>query len=77
MYLSPVLYPLDMIPEQYKKIFMANPMAPIIKAYRDILYYSQIPEFITIIWALLVGGISLVIGLCVFKLLERHFAEEL
>jgi ABC-2 type transport system permease protein len=77
MYLSPVLYPLDMIPEQYKKIFMANPMAPIIKAYRDILYYSQIPEFITIIWTLLVGGISLVIGLCVFKLLERHFVEEL
>jgi ABC-2 type transport system permease protein len=77
MYLTPIIYPLDMVPEQYHKYFMLNPMAPVINAYRDILYYGRVPEFRTITWALLSGCIFFVIGVIVFKLLERHFAEEL
>jgi ABC-2 type transport system permease protein len=77
MYLTPIIYPLDMVPEQHRKYFMMNPMAPVINAYRDILYYGRVPEFGTIIRALVLGCVFFVIGVIVFKMLERHFAEEL
>ena len=56
MYMSPVVYPLSFIPKELQSIFQLNPMAPIITAYRDILYYKQIPQMQTLyssVWAVL------------------------
>ena len=44
MYLTPVLYSVDMIPEDLRKVFMLNPMVPIIDAYREVLYYGGVPN---------------------------------
>lgn len=76
-YLTPIVYTLDMVPEQYTRLFYLNPMTNIIMAYRDILYYKKIPEFGTL------GGIFLwsigviVIGYIIFQKLQRYFVEEL
>ena len=58
-------------------LFMANPMTPIIIAYRDILYYSRIPELGTLLHAFVLGIVMIVIGYVVFGKLQRHFVEEL
>ena len=77
MYLTPILYPITMVPPQYLPLFMLNPMTPIIIAYRDILYYGQIPQLSTLFHALAVGLISLAAGWYIFHRLARRFAEEL
>lgn len=77
MYLSPVVYGIDYIPERLRRIYMLNPMAPIILSYRDILYYGKVPEPTMVLWALLLSAVIFVIGCTVFRFLKKHFAEEL
>lgn len=77
MYLTPILYSIDMIPEQYRFLSYMNPMTSIIMAYRDILYYRQMPELSTLMTALIMGLISIVTGTLCFDKLQRRFVEEM
>lgn len=77
MYLTPIMYEVNMIPEEYLPLFNLNPMTPIIVAYRDILYYKQIPRLSTLTQALAWGIIFLLVGSIIFDRLQKHFAEEL
>lgn len=77
MYLTPIMYSVDIIPIQYQRIFSLNPMTPIIRAYRDILYYGQVPHIRTLTSATLLGISVLIFGWFVFGKLKRHFVEEM
>lgn len=76
-FLSPVMYSIDMVPEQWKTVFMMNPMSSVIIAYRDVLYYKQAPQMNTLLLATGLGIGLLVIGWFLFGKLEKHFVEEL
>ena len=77
MYLTPVLYPVDRVPEEFLPLLNLNPMTPITIAYRDILYYGKVPHMNTLLSATILGVIVLVIGRVAFSKLQRGFAEEL
>lgn len=77
MYLSPVIYSVDMVPEGMRKFYFVNPMSSIIVAYRDILYYKEVPQMGNLCLALLLSLIVLTVGYFVFKTLKKRFVEEL
>jgi len=77
MYMTPIVYSIDVVPVSLLPIFNLNPMTPIINAYRDILYYQKIPDFLTLSHAFFLGVVFLVIGGIVFSKLQRNFVEEL
>lgn len=77
MYMTPILYPIDQIPEQYQQLLYFNPMTSVIVAYRDILYYQQAPELKTLTYAVVWGVVVLVIGFFSFQKLQKNFVEEL
>jgi len=78
IYLTPVLYPIEMIEDpDIRRLFYLNPMTSVIIAYRDVLYYARVPELSTLLTAFLFGIASLVIGELVFSRLKRNFAEVL
>lgn len=77
MYMTPVLYSVDMVPKRLLPIFYLNPMTPVTIAYRDILYFKQIPEIGTLLHAFLLGIFVLVVGSIVFRKLQKGFVEEL
>lgn len=77
MYLTPVVYPVEMVPEKLVKLFYLNPMTSIVIAYRDILYYGRCPEMSTLLNATIMGVLVLIVGKVVFSKLQRGFAEEL
>lgn len=78
MYMSPVVYSVFRVPEEFRTFYLAvNPLSPIIVAYRDILYYSRAPEMTTLLMAAVFSVVVLVIGFLIFGKLKRHFAEEL
>ena len=74
---TPIMYGIDMIPEHLLKYFYLNPMTPIIVAYRQILYYKEVPDLSTLGYAFVLGIAFLLIGFYSFSKLQRHFAEEL
>ena len=76
-YLTPVMYSVDVVPEELLGIFYLNPMTTIIMAYRDILYYGRIPSMETIALPFIISMIIFLFGLFVFHRLQRNFAEEL
>lgn len=76
-FLTPIMYSVDMVPQQVLPIFNLNPMTPIIVAYRDILYYKQPPELRTLLQGFVFSVALLVIGSVIFGKLKQHFAEEM
>ncbi|MCH5266981.1 MAG: ABC transporter permease [Lachnospiraceae bacterium] len=77
MYLTPVIYPESMIPDDFRIIFQLNPMLPIVRAYRDILYYKRQPQISTLLQAALMGIALVIVGIIVFNHLQKKFVEEL
>lgn len=77
MYLTPVMYSVDMVPSEYEKLFYLNPMTSVIIAFRDILYYQKAPHLRTLMLGFMTGVIVLAIGWFTFSMLKRNFAEEL
>ncbi len=76
-FMTPVMYSAEAVPEELRGYFMLNPMTPVIIAYRDILYYKQVPQMQNLIMSISVGVIFLILGWFLFNRLQRHFAEEL
>jgi len=77
MYFTPIIYSINDIPEEWKGIFKLNPMCHIITAYRDILYYKELPDISSL---LIMGAISVAVffaGLGVFSCMKKRFAETL
>ena len=77
MYMTPVVYSIEMVPERLRPLMNLNPMTPVIVAYRDILYSRQVPQISTLTSGFVLGVIVLVVGYVVFQKLQRGFAEEL
>lgn len=74
-FLTPVMYSVDTVPESLQPLFIVNPMTPIITAYRDILYYKQIPRLETLLHAFSLGVFLLILGFLVFGKTKKRFAE--
>lgn len=77
IYLTPIMYSIDMVPEQLRGVYYINPMTPVIQAYQQILYYEHMPKMGTLLLAGVFGMVVLVIGVIAFRKMERNFAEEL
>lgn len=77
MYLTPIMYNIDIVPPKYQRLFSINPMTPVIRAYRDILYYGRTPHIRTLISATLLGLSVLIFGWILFGRLKRGFVEEI
>ncbi len=76
-YVTPILYPLDMVPESYKNLLLINPLASLIEAWRQMFIDNALPG-VTDLWPCLLFTIAaLAIGSGVFRRLERGFADAL
>jgi ABC-type polysaccharide/polyol phosphate export permease len=75
MYLTPVIYPTEIFPDQYKWIFQLNPMAIIINAYRQVILGGGMPNLTSLGIGLLVSIIVTFIGIRIFRSLEGVFAD--
>ncbi|MFA6007718.1 MAG: ABC transporter permease [Candidatus Shapirobacteria bacterium] len=77
MYATPVFYPADLVPEKYRIIFQLNPMAVIINAYRQTILGGGVPNYSSLLIALLLSLIVLLLGLAYFKSREKIFADNI
>lgn len=76
-FLTPVVFPAELVPPQVRTIFMINPMGPLIVAYRDVMFYSRWPDM-RLLGLMLVGcGLALGGAFTVFTRLSRNLAEEI
>jgi len=75
IYLSPILYSLDKVPQKYQAIFYINPLTPIIIMYRDIILYNGVPELKYIIISSIHATFFLCIGFILFVSQEKKILK--
>jgi lipopolysaccharide transport system permease protein len=75
MFATPVAYPLSVVPESIRSLYLLNPMVPIIDGYRRALLYHQTPDLprlgITLVAVVALLGLTYF----TFKRAERTFAD--
>lgn len=74
MYMSPVIYPLEMVPDRYQFIYSLNPMVGIIEGYRWALFNSPL-EWSTVAWSIVSSVSIFFLGYWIFKKSEKVFAD--
>lgn len=75
-YATPIIYSADLFPKSVAWVLNLNPMAVLINSYRDILYYQQMPNLGSLFFVFVLSIILLLVGIKIFKVLEKGFAEE-
>ncbi len=75
MYLTPIVYPLKLVPERYLSVYMLNPMASVMESFRRVLLEGKAPMWDYLGLSLAVSVLFLTIGYRTFKRLEPAFAE--
>lgn len=75
MYISPVIYPVGLVPDRYRIIYMLNPMAGIIDGYRRIILHGLAPEWNYLSLSAGIAVSLLIISYKYFKRVEMSFAD--
>lgn len=74
MFVSPVIYPTSIVPEQYKWLLILNPLTGIINGYRDALF-SRGFDWTALGVSLLITVALLAYATYAFRRMERTFAD--
>jgi ABC-type polysaccharide/polyol phosphate export permease len=75
MYLSPVIYPTAIIPDNLLPFYFINPMAVFIDTYRRVVLYNQLPDWRYFALATAISLLILLLAYRYFKKAERQFAD--
>lgn len=76
-YLTPIIFPLELIPETFRWLFELNPFTVLIDAYRNIFLSGLWPDFVSLLkmalFLIVINGIAF----RMFAYLQRNVAEEI
>jgi ABC-type polysaccharide/polyol phosphate export permease len=74
MYVTPVIYPIDLVPRAVQSLLRANPMFYLVSVFRSVLYDGQAPRPDHLALAFVLSLASLLVGWWVFTRRARDFA---
>jgi ABC-type polysaccharide/polyol phosphate export permease len=74
MYLTPIIYPIDIIPERFQMWFKLNPMYYFVQLFRLPVYEGLFPPLQTIVIGLSLALTVLVFGWLIFSLKSDEFS---
>ncbi len=74
MYMTPIVYPLSLVPVKYVWVYKLNPMVGIMEGYRS-AFFGYPFETSIILWAMGCSAAIFLIGFFIFKRSERYFAD--
>lgn len=75
-YFTPVLYPMDMVPERFRQLILLNPLTPLMLSWRDLFMYNRV-DWTLLLLALGYALAILAVGYAVYRKLSWKFAEVL
>ena len=76
-FLSPVVYDVSDVPDEYEWLFRLNPVTPFVEAYRDVLVRVLMPRTTTLLACGAIALVTAAVALVVFRRLTGRIAEEL
>ncbi|MGQ0732041.1 MAG: ABC transporter permease [Acidobacteriota bacterium] len=75
LYVTPVAYSLDIVPDRFRLFFLLNPLSAIVEGFRATLLFGRAPD-----WTVVTIAVGLVFGLFAaavisFKRMDKYFAD--
>lgn len=77
LFLSPVLYPLSVLPESLRGAAMVNPLSFIIEQLRATVIFNQQPDWVGLGVYSLIALVIAATGFMVFQMTRKGFADVL
>ena len=75
LFVTPVMYPLDSVPERLKTLYLVNPMSGLVESFRMVLAYGQAPTVGLLGPALVSAAVAFLAGSWYFGATENRFAD--
>ena len=75
LYLTPVAYPLAVVPERFRLFFVMNPLSAIVEGFRSAVVFNRAPDWtLTLISASIIAAVF-VSATIMFKRMDKYFAD--
>jgi lipopolysaccharide transport system permease protein len=77
LFLTPIFYPVEVVPAGLRPFLQCNPLAPVVENFRRVVLWGQPPEWLALAsWSLVCGAVML-LGYGWFMKTKRAFADVL
>lgn len=77
LFLSPIFYPVSILPERFQTIMYANPLTVIVEQTRSILMWGQLPDWQAVVISFVVSVFVAWVGFAFFQKARIGFADVL
>lgn len=75
MYISPVFYPVDLVPPDFQRIYYVNPVAAVLTLFHEALYLGRMPTPVHLGSAAVASIAIFLVGYAIFKRERDRFPE--
>lgn len=72
-FMTPLFYPIEIIPEQFLFFFKINPLYAAVSSFRDIVLYGAFPQTKFLLYLIITSIIALIIGVYLFYKYQDEF----
>lgn len=75
LFITPIIYPISILPEKYQKLVKLNPLTGIIDAFRSSVFPNKHMDFGSLSISIVASIVIFFIGLAYFRKTEKDFAD--
>jgi ABC-type polysaccharide/polyol phosphate export permease len=76
-YLTPIIYPIEVVPEQFQVFLMLNPMTIMVSMFRSLIFLGELPETNTMIFGTVISIVFLLVGWVVYTRKADEFVYRI
>jgi len=76
-YITPIIYPVDVVPHRYRIVFDLNPLSLFINAYRRVVLLDDSPGAERLLLGIVIALVTFLVGYFLFKKMEPGFADRI
>lgn len=77
LFLAPVFYPVEAVPDQLRSIIELNPLTPFVLGFREAVFFQEWPGFTTLAAPTAIGIVLTILAYLAFAAKRKGFADEL
>lgn len=75
MYATPIVYPLSMVPEKWRSVYVLNPVVPILESFKHAFFSTGMPSLTEYAISVATTLFLLFAGIFIFNFVEKNFVD--
>ena len=75
MYATPIVYPLSMVPEKWRDLYVLNPVVPILESFKHAFFSTGMPSLAKYGISVATTVFLLFAGIFIFNFVEKNFVD--